>query len=180
MPNGTEITGTLAGPFGSNDGIVIELEAGGLRIGGKGEIILVDFNLSRSFAQPADSADQWSMTPALRASDIEKLGAVRIEVQTTPDLIFPPVDGTPITLAKLGLRLISDAGAERRLTMRNTGPAVVAEFHYLFHGAYTVELLVPAGISLSTDPGLPMSVAVESELLISKEILIDAAVLELD
>lgn len=180
VPKGTEIAGTLDGPFGSNDGIVIDLEARGLRIGGKGEIVLADFDLSRSFVPPTGSADQWLMTPALRASDIEKLGAVRIEVQTAPGLVFPTLDGTPVTLAKLALRLVNEAGVERRLTLRNTGHPVVAEFHYLFHGVYAVDLVAPDGIRLSTDPGLPMPVAVDSELLISKEILIDEVTSELN
>ena len=64
--NGGTTGGTLQMPSFAQTGIKVTLPDGGVTIGDDAKILLVDFDVSRSFGKEAGNSGRWVMSPSLR------------------------------------------------------------------------------------------------------------------
>lgn len=172
VPVGGEVAGTLEMPSFDMSGLKVALDGGGIRVDGKAKVLLVDFDVAASFGKAAGNSGQWVMEPVVRASDIELTGGIRLVLEVASGVSFPPVAGLPVSLGDLVLRLESESGAETLLPLGVAGNNATAEFGYLFPGTYTVDLLAPGGIELTTTPTLPFQVEVGSGRVVKQDVRI--------
>ena len=136
---------------------------GGFRIDGDHRIVLVDFDVSESFGHLAGNSGQWVMHPVIRATDVVLSGDLDVSL-----LVADSVD------------LPGELSADSFAITIDDEPAVpvidgVASFDFVVPGTYTVDLVVPEGVTVTTDPALPLEVEVGSAGNATAEITITSA-----
>lgn len=145
-----------------NSGLKVNLP-GGFRIDGDHRIVLVDFDVSESFGHIAGNSGQWVMHPVIRATDVVLSGDLDVSLLVADSVTLP---GT-FTTDSFAISIDDE-------------PAVsviggVASFDFVVPGTYTVDLVVPAGVTVTTDPALPFEVEVGSAGNATAEITITSA-----
>jgi hypothetical protein len=151
LPPGTTVDGTLQMPSFAQTGIKVQLPGGMLRIDGDQRFVLVDFDVAQSFGHGA-GPDTWVMHPVIRGADVSTTGSVHGTVRL----------GTGVTLADsagLGAFQVSLDGEVQALVALEGG-AYGFEFPFLLPGSHQLELIAPAGVSVTTTPALPLGVTV--------------------
>lgn len=136
---------------------------GGFRIDGDRRIVLVDFDVSESFGHVAGNSGQWVMHPVIRATEVVLSGNLDVS------LIVPDSVDLPGELSADSFAIVLD-----------DEPAVpvvdgVASFGFIVPGTYSVDLLAPAGVTVTTDPALPLEIEIGSSANVSAEITITSA-----
>ncbi|MEN9791348.1 MAG: hypothetical protein RLZZ63_1006 [Gemmatimonadota bacterium] len=134
--NGGTTGGTLQMPSFAQTGIKVTLPDGGVTIGDDAKILLVDFDVSRSFGKEAGNSGRWVMSPSLKASDFNATGSAKVTISATPAaaLLLGGMD-------KLKVTLTGSDGATTTLTgtdlIVNPTTAEVT-FRYLRAGTFTL------------------------------------------
>ena len=123
---------------------------GGFRIDGDHRIVLIDFDVSESFGHAAGNSGQWVMHPVIRASEVVLSGDLDVSLVVADSVDLP-----------------GELSADSFAITIDDEPAVpvvggVASFDYLVPGTYTVDLVTPAGVTVTTDPALPFEIEVGS------------------
>lgn len=137
---GATTGGTLQMPSFAQTGIKVTLPNGGVTIGTEAKILLVDFDVSRSFGKEAGNSGRWVMTPALKATDFNATGAAKVTITATPAaaLLLGGMD-------KLKVKLTSIEGAVTTLTgsdLTTTTTSADVTFRYLAAGTYALSVTV--------------------------------------
>ncbi len=70
LPPGVQVSGSLQMPSFAETGIKVNLLNGGITIGAGEKILLVDFDVEKSFGQLAGDSGTWVMHPVLDATDV--------------------------------------------------------------------------------------------------------------
>lgn len=143
-------------------GLKIDLP-GGFRIDGDRRIVLVDFDVSESFGHVAGNSGQWVMHPVIRATEVVLSGNLDVS------LIVPDSVDLPRELSADSFSIVLD-----------DEPAVpvvdgVASFGFIVPGTYSVDLVAPAGVTVTTDPALPLEIEIGSSADATAEITITSA-----
>ena len=149
--------GTLQMPSFAQTGIKVTLPDGGVTVGTEAKILLVDFDVSRSFGKEAGNSGRWVMSPSLKATDFNATGSAKVTITATPAAALL-LGG----MEKLKVTLTASDGAVTTLTgtdlIVNPTTAEVT-FRYLTAGRFT--LAVTADEKTLTVSG-PSSVTVTS------------------
>jgi hypothetical protein len=159
LPPGAAVTGSLRMPSYGQSGLKVDLPGGGLAIASQEKIVLVDFDVSRSFGHQAGNSGAWVMHPVCKAIDIEVTGSLHVTLALGPQASLPA--GT--TLASFGAVLAPAAGGDAvtvPLADEGSGNFGVV-FQYLAPGDYSVSFEPPAAMaSFTTDPATPATATV--------------------
>lgn len=170
LPAGADVDGTLHMPSMAQSGLKVNLvsgagddeDDGSVRLEGE-QTLLVDFDVSQSFGHAAGQSGRWVMRPALKATVVESAASVTVSVTGAQGLTLPSIDGTALTLGSFKATLTPAAGGDAKqvaITDADGNGTFEAKFLYLFPGEYKVGLVGPAGVSLTADKALPVSVTV--------------------
>jgi hypothetical protein len=140
LPNGaTTATGTLQAPSFSTSGLKVNLPGGSVTLEGDQKILLVDFDVSRSFGHQAGASGQWTMHPVLTATDFQTTGSAHVAVQPRLGLQLPA--GT--TLGAFDAVLVA-SGTTDSLSMpladANADGTFDADFSFLAPATYDISL----------------------------------------
>jgi hypothetical protein len=136
-----------------------------VRIDAEQTILLVDFDVSRSYGKEAGISGKWVMSPVLTATDLSFSGGLKVTLSKAPELTMPSVNGTPVTLGQFKATLTKAGGSpeELELTDADANGTFEATFKYVVAGNYTVDFVAPAGVStFTTNPARPTAVSVVS------------------
>jgi hypothetical protein len=154
---GSTVSGTLQMPSFAQTGIKVTLPDGGVTIGNEAKILLVDFDVSRSFGKEAGTSGKWVMTPSLKATDFNATGAAKVTITATPvaALALGAMNSLKVTLTDSDGAITTLTGTD--LTSSSTTAEVT--FRYLRPGTYS--LTVTADGKTLTLSG-PSSVTVTS------------------
>jgi hypothetical protein len=170
LPDSLQATGTLKCPSCAQSGIKVTMP-GGLTVNGDENIVLVDFNVADSFGHQAGKSGKWIMHPSLKgtintAPPAPTTGSVQASFELADSVTLPTVNGQQVTLADFQAEL-KDVAADSGTTgdlMALTGPDSSGVFTAMFSdvtpGDYTVGLVPPDSVTVTTDPALPDSVTV--------------------
>ena len=165
LPAGTTVAGQLKMPSFATSGLKVNLPGGSVRIDSEQTILLVDFDVSRSYGKEAGISGQWVMSPVLTATDLTFSGGLKVSLSKDPALTLPSVNGTPVTLGQFKATLTKAGGTteELALTDADLNGTFEATFKYVVAGSYTVNFVAPAGVSsFTTNPASPATVTVTS------------------
>lgn len=154
--------GNLQMPSFGSSGLKVNLP-GGFRIDGEHRIVLVDFDVSESFGHVAGSSGQWVMHPVIRATEVVLSGNLDVAL-LVPDSVELPGE---ISADSFAVRLDDEPAV----------PVIdgIASFGFLVPGTYSIELVVPEGVTVTTDPELPLEIDIGSAADATAEITITSA-----
>jgi Domain of unknown function (DUF4382) len=140
LPNGaTAATGTLQAPSFSTSGLKVNLPGGSIALEGDQKILLVDFDVSRSFGHESGAAGRWTMHPVLTATDFQATAGAHVAVQTGPGVTLP----TGTTLAAFDAVLVQSGTTDslaQPLADANADGTFDADFSFVAPGTYAVSL----------------------------------------
>ncbi len=165
LPAGTQVTGSLQLPSYAQTGIKVNLPGGSLQVTGEQKVLLVDFDVSRSFGQQGGASRQWIMTPVLDATEFALTGGILATLTKSSGVTMPTVNGSQVTLGQFSAVLSNSAGSAEKqlLTDANDDGVFEANFKFIAPGTYALDFEAPSGVnSFTTNPSRPASVTVTS------------------
>jgi len=128
--------GTLQMPSFAQSGLKVTLPEGGVTIGAEARILLVDFDVSRSFGKEAGNSGRWVMTPSLKATDFTATGSAKVTVSATPAaaVLLGGMEKVIVTLTDGEGGITSLTGA----ALTTSATAAEVTFRYLRAGTYRI------------------------------------------
>lgn len=166
LPDGVTPDGTLQMPSFGQSGLKVKFPGDArLTLSGEQRILLVDFDVSRSFGRLAGESGQWVMHPVLEATDLGATGSVRVQLELGEDVTLPQLGESDLTLADVSAVLVNADGGEEAMALTdvNSDGVFEATFDFVLPGDYTLEFRVPdESVVLTTAPATPIDVTVPS------------------
>jgi hypothetical protein len=165
LPAGSQVAGTLHMPSFAQSGLKVTLPDGGLRIDGEEKIVLVDFDVSRSFGRQAGQSGQWVMQPVLTATNVALTGGVSVSLAKADSVTLPAINGAAIALGQFKAVLTTAAGSREELALAdaNGDGTVEGQFRFVAPGEYAIDFVAPSdSVQFTTAPGRPIAVTVAS------------------
>lgn len=137
---------------------------GGFRIDGDRRIVLVDFDVSESFGHVAGNSGQWVMHPVIRATDVVLSGNLDVSLLVADSVDLP----RELTADSFAIRIDDEAPV----------PVIdgIASFGFVVPGTYTVDLVSPDSVTVTTNPALPLEIEIGSAEDATAEITITSAI----
>ncbi len=86
------VTGELRCPSCAQSGLKVNLPGGSLKLETGARVLVLDFDVTRSFGQQAGGSGAWVMHPLIRTSMVETTGSIRGTVSLA-DGVTPPMCG---------------------------------------------------------------------------------------
>jgi len=161
LPEGAQVDGQLQMPSAASSGLKVKFDNDAdvsVTSEGGQQVILVDFDVAQSFGRAAGGSDRWVMGPVIKGADLALSGNVKVTLQPAQGVALSSDDA-----AQLRAVLVNADGSREPLAFTPAADGgYVADFKYLLPGTYGVDLESAAGVSFSTDPGLPASATVGS------------------
>ena len=177
VPEGRNVSGHLQTPSFASSGLKVKLPGDQVRIEGDQKILLVDFDVSRSFGHEAGE-DRWVMHPVLEATEFVASGTLNVAVSRADTVAFPTINGRPTSLADYRAVLSTALGSRevRDLVDADGDGVYEAAFRFLAPGAYALDLAAPSdSVTFTTDPARPLSVTVGSGTVSARAFTITSA-----
>ena len=165
LPEGATVHGALQMPSFAQSGLKVKLPGDMLDIGSEQRIVLVDFDVSRSFGRAAGNSGRWVMHPVLTATDLATSGTVAVSLAKADSVTLPSIDGAPVTLGdfRAVLRTAEGTSEELALDDANGDGVFTGTYAFVIPGDYTVDFLAPSdSITFTTAPTRPAAVRVGS------------------
>ncbi|MDX1419989.1 MAG: DUF4382 domain-containing protein [Rubricoccaceae bacterium] len=119
--------------------------------------VLLDFDVSESFGRQAGNSGRWVMHPVIHATELALTGTAEVTLALADDVALPG----EASLADFAIQ-IDKGGDLLEIPFVPEGEAAAARVLYLAPGAYDVDLVVPEGLAVETDAGLPLLLTIES------------------
>jgi hypothetical protein len=163
LPPGATVDGDLQISGAAKVGSEVALPNNGILIRGNDRSLLVDFDVERSFS--ANGLNSWRLSPVLSASDLETISSAIVTVSLDPTVTLPIVDGRQLTLADFSAVISTAVGfkQQKQLTDPDGDDTFSAEFRFLNAATYSVTLVGPEGIVLTTTPLLPAQLVINAQ-----------------
>lgn len=174
LPAGSTVTGSLQMPSFALTGIKVNLPGGVVEIGGGQKILLVDFDVSRSFGKQAGQSSQWVMTPVLNATDFVVSASLAVSLSKASNVTLP----SGVTVGGFKAVLANSAGSRKELSLAdsNGDGTFDGTFSFVAPGDYTIDFKAPSGVStFTTDPTRPSAVTLSSGQAASRAFVLTAA-----
>lgn len=153
LPQGAVVTGDLQMPSLGTSGLKVNFDEP-LTFTGEDETLLIDFDVSQSFGHQAGNSGKWVMHPVVKGASSTQAATVTVSVHLASGVTLP----TTTTLAAFKVKIGSE---EMALTDANADGTFEATFAFLLPGTYAVSLVLPAGLTVGTDPTLPINVELD-------------------
>ena len=153
LPDGATVTGELQMPSLGTSGLKVHFDDP-LTFTENEQTLLVDFDVSQSFGHQAGNSGRWIMHPVVNGGTVMEAADVTVSVSLASGVTLP--SGT--TLAAFKVKVGNE---ELALTDDDGNGTFEAKFEFLFPGTYPVSLVVPAGLTIVTDPTLPVDVELD-------------------
>lgn len=171
VPAGSTVAGRLQASGVLHSGLKVildggksEAEDGSVALAEGDQTLVLDFDVSRSFTRAGNSG-QWVMKPTLKATRGEAAAGATVTLALADTVKLPLLSGTQATLAAFGVTLTPAAGGDVKTATfsdADRNGVYEARFGLLAPGSYTVALVAPAGLTVTTDPVFPQTLAVTS------------------
>ena len=171
--------GTLQMPSFGQSGLKIKLPSDEAMVDGDENAVLIDFNVAQSFGHQAGNSGKWVLHPVIHATGFTSTGALRLDVVLANGVTLPTIGGTQITMGMINAVLDRNGDLIPVLfTDANADGTWEATFRFLPPGDWTVNLGLPDGLVLTTDPALPLTFSVVSGQTVSRSLTITGASVE--
>jgi len=153
LPAGAQVTGELQMPSLGSSGLKVQFDdQADLAITGDQDL-LVDFDVAQSFGHQAGNSGKWVMHPVVKGARASLAATVVATMRLGSAVTLPSVGGQVVTLAAFK----ADLNGEMIPFTDADGDGVFeARFRFLLPGDYTLTLIVPAGVTVTTNPSVPI------------------------
>lgn len=165
LPEGAVVGGQLQMPSLGTSGLKVDF-GDAIELDGGSVQYLVDFDVSQSFGQEAGGSGNWVMNPVIKGGNSSDAGTVNLTLTLGAGVTLP--EG--VTLADFS----ADLGGESIAFADAGDGAFTASFPFLLPGTYELTLVGPEGLTLTTDPVLPLQVTVGAAATVAQTITISA------
>jgi hypothetical protein len=165
LPAGAVVGGQLQMPSLGTSGLKVDF-GDAIELDGGSVQYLVDFDVSQSFGQEAGGSGNWVMNPVIKGGNSSDAGTVNLTLTLGAGVTLP--EG--VTLADFS----ADLGGELAEFADAGDGAFTASFPFLLPGTYELTLVGPEGLTLTTDPVLPLQVTVGAAATVAQTITISA------
>jgi len=171
LPPGATVTGDLQMPSLGQSGLKVDFGSVALNIT-TDQDFLVDFDVSQSFGHLAGNSGKWVMHPVIKGGVITTSGTVVATLQLGTGVTLPLVGGNTVTLAGFKADL---NGQTVDFTDPDANGTFEARFRFLAPGTYTLNLVVPTGLTVGTAPVLPVQLQATAGATTTQAITIQSA-----
>jgi hypothetical protein len=154
LPTGATVDGELHMPSLGSSGLKVNF-GDPLTISGDDQVLLVDFDVSQSFGHEAGNSGRWVMHPVVNGASATEAATVTVTVDVASTVTLP-------TNAPLSAFRVKVGNEEMALADSNGDGVYEAVFEFLLPGPYPVTLVAPAGVTITTNPVLPVEVDLEA------------------
>jgi hypothetical protein len=169
--------GDLQMPSFGQSGLKIKLPAGEAVVEGDDNAVLIDFNVAESFGHQAGNSGKWVLHPVVHATGFTTTGSLRLDVVIPDSVTLPIVDDT-VQVTPGMLSAVLDRNGDLipvLLTDDDEDGTWEATFLFLPPGDWTVDLGLPDGMVVTTDPALPLTFTVVSAQTATQTLTITSA-----
>lgn len=177
LPAGATAAATLKTPSWNASGFKVKLPGDRITIEGDSKVLLVDFDVSRSFFRELGNGD-WIARPNLEATEFVASGTLSVTLARADTVELPRINGATTSLGAF-TAVLSDAlgGSETHALADANGDGVFeADFRFLAPGAYTLDFRAPSdSIVFTTSPARPLAVTVSSGSTASRAVTVTSA-----
>jgi hypothetical protein len=167
LPDGATVDGELHMPSLGTSGLKVNFDDP-LTLEDGEQTLLVDFDVSQSFGHEAGNSGRWIMHPVVKGASATQAATVTVSVNVASGLTLPTTFPLSAFKVKVGAEEIA-------LTDTNGDGTYEATFRFLMPGEYPLSLVLPAGISIETDPDLPIELDLDEGETATQTITITAA-----
>ena len=154
LPQGAVVSGDLQMPSLGTSGLKVNF-GDPLTFTEEEQTLLVDFDVSQSFGHQAGNSGKWVMHPVVNGASATQAASVTVSVNLAAGVTLPTTTSLAAFKVKVG-------GEEMTLTDANSDGTYEATFEFLLPGTYAVSLVLPAGITIGTDPVLPVDLELDA------------------
>lgn len=173
LPPGAVVTGDLQMPSLGQSGLKVSFPSTDLDIT-TDQDLLVDFNVSESFGHQAGNAGKWVMHPVIKGAQFTTAATVVVTLRLNTGVTLPVPPSGAVTLTAFQATL---NGETVTFTDPDGDGTFEARFRFLLPGTYSLTLLPPTGMAVTTNLSLPLSVTVGAGETSTQAVIIQTAVL---
>jgi hypothetical protein len=178
LPAGAQVAGSLQMPSYAQSGLKVNLPGGGVSVAGDQKVVLVDFDVSRSFGKAAGNSGQWVMSPVLLATDFSTTSTLHVTLSRADGVELPSINDVPLTLGDFKAVLSNAGGTTEEITLTDPDADGVydGDFAYVAPGAWSLDFTPPSdSVSFTTNPAHPIALTVGSGGTTSQAVELTAA-----
>lgn len=180
VPDTVAVDGTLKCPSCAQTGIKVTLE-GGLQVNSDAQVVVVDFDVSETFGHEAGNSGMWVMHPTLKATQFDLTGDLAVNAALADSVSLPTLADHQVTLADFqaelkGIDAAPETQGERVSFTDDDGDGTfTAAFSFVVPGDYTVALVAPDSVDVTTDPATPVDVTAMSNQASTLDLTVTSA-----
>jgi hypothetical protein len=172
LPPGATVFGDLQMPSLGQSGLKVQIVNGEELEITEDQDILVDFDVSQSFGQAAGQSGKWVMHPVVKGAVITEAASFTATLSLAEGVTLPTVEGNAVTLGHFKAAL---DGEEMDFTDSDNNGTFEAEFRFLLPGTYELEIIPPAGVTITTNPASPIEVTIGTGATATQAVTIASA-----
>jgi hypothetical protein len=172
LPTGATVTGDLQMPSLGQSGLKVQLVNGADLEVTEDQDILVDFDVSQSFGHVAGQSGKWVMHPVVTGGVLSEAASFTATLSLAQGVTLPTVGGNAVTLGLFKAKL---NGEEMSFTDADNNGTFEAQFRFLLPGTYDLEIVPPAGVTITTNPASPMEVTIGTGATATQAVTIASA-----
>jgi hypothetical protein len=171
LPPGTTVTGNLQMPSLAQSGLKVDFGSVTLAIAADQDF-LVDFDVSQSFGHLAGNSGKWVLHPVVKGGVVTTSGTILATLNLGTGVTLPLVGGNTVTLGAFKAVL---NGQTVDFTDPDADGTFEARFRFLVPGAYSLSLVVPTGLTVTTAPVLPVQLQATAGATTTQPITLQSA-----
>jgi hypothetical protein len=172
LPSGATVFGDLQMPSLGQSGLKVQIVNGDDLEITEDQDILVDFDVSQSFGQAAGQSGKWVMNPVIKGAVITEAASFTATLGLAQGVTLPMVGGNAVTLSQFKAEL---DGEEMDFIDSDNNGTFEAEFRFLLPGTYQLEIIPPAGVTITTNPASPIEVTIGTSATATQAVTIASA-----
>jgi hypothetical protein len=172
LPSGATVFGDLQMPSLGQSGLKVQIINGDDLEITEDQDILVDFDVSQSFGQAAGQSGKWVMNPVIKGAVITEAASFTATLGLAQGVTLPMVGGNAVTLSQFKAEL---DGEEMEFTDSDNNGTFEAEFRFLLPGIYELEIIPPAGVTITTNPASPIEITIGTSATATQAVTIASA-----
>jgi hypothetical protein len=172
LPSGATVFGDLQMPSLGQSGLKVQIINGDDLEITEDQDILVDFDVSQSFGQAAGQSGKWVMNPVIKGAVITEAASFTATLGLAQGVTLPMVGGNAVTLSQFKAEL---NGEGMDFTDSDNNGTFEAQFRFLLPGIYELEIIPPAGVTITTNPASPIEVTIGTSATATQAVTIASA-----
>jgi hypothetical protein len=172
LPTGATVTGDLQMPSLGQSGLKVQLVNGADLEVTEDQDILVDFDVAQSFGHVAGQSGKWVMHPVVKGGVLTEAASFTATLSLAQGVTLPTVGGNAVTLGLFKAKL---NGEEMSFTDADNNGTFEAQFRFLLPGTYDLEIVPPAGVTITTNPASPIEVTIGTGATATQAVTIASA-----